>query len=106
MPSDSYRESKLQKLMEDPEYASMYLEYSLCEAMEDGFIGGFLVGLEDVVEAANRRQCEASKEDVLRQKLHNKLTTLENPTLESIISTLEEVGLTREMKPTRAQVTS
>lgn len=101
MPSDSYREWKIERLLQDPEYASMCLEYSFSEATRDGFVGGFLISLEDAVEAARRRQGEASEEDILRRQLHHKLNAQENHTVETITSALEEVGLTCEIKPAR-----
>ena len=104
MPSYSYREAKIERLVLDPEYASMCLEYSFSEALKDAFVGGFLVSLEDVVEAARRRQGEFLEEDVLRQRLYNKLNTQENPTIEGVITALKEVGLTHEMKPANTQV--
>lgn len=105
MPSYNYRESKIERLIEeDPEYTSMYLEYSFSEAIKDGFVGGFLVALEDVVKAASRRQGEASEEDILRQRLYHKLNSQESHTVETITSALEEVGLTHEIKSAKAQV--
>ena len=103
MPSDSYRESKLKKLI-DPLYASAALECSFEEAQKDGFVGGFLVCLEDVVEAASRRQRELSHEDVLRQQLYQKLNGHENPNLETITAFLQELGLTHQLKPKSFQL--
>ncbi|MEM9946043.1 MAG: transcriptional regulator [Cyanobacteria bacterium P01_D01_bin.36] len=104
MPSYSYRETQIEKLASDAEYASLYLETSFSEASKDGFVGGFVVALENVVEASSRRQSEPVETDTLRQRLHQKLNERENLTLEVIIDVLKEVGLTHEIKPLSAQV--
>lgn len=106
MPSYSYREAQMERLIMDAEYASLYLEVSFDEALKDGFVGGFLIALETVVEAASRRQSEPSATVVLREKLYHKLNNQANLTIESVISALEEVGLTHKLEPVSAQVHS
>ena len=106
MPSVSYRDGLMEKLSKDPEYASLYLETSFEEALKDEYVAGFLLGLEDVVEAAQNRKGTASETDTLRQQLYHLLSKQETHTLETIISALKEVGLNYEMKPASAQVPS
>lgn len=50
MPTKSYLDDHLKRLL-DPEYASLYLAASFSEALEDGYIDGFLLALKNVVEA-------------------------------------------------------
>ncbi len=106
MPSVSYRDDLIKRLSKDPEYASLYLETSFEEALKDGYVDGFLLGLEDVVEATQNRNSTASETDILRQRLHHILNKKETHTLNTIISALKEVGLTHEIKPASAQVPS
>jgi len=106
MPSYSYREAQIERLVSDAEYASLHLEVSFDEALKDGFIGGFLIALENVVEAASRRQSEPSTMDALQERLYHKLDKQANPTIESVISALKEVGLNHKLEPVSAQVHS
>lgn len=106
MPSVSYQDGLIKKLSNDPEYASLYLETSFEETLKDGYVDGFLLGLEDVVEAAQNRKGTASETNILRQRLYHLLVEKEAHTLETIISPLKEVGLTYEMKPVNTRVPS
>ena len=106
MPSYSYREAQMERLIMDADYASLYLEMSFNEALKDGFVGGFLIALENVVEAASRRQSEPSATVTLQKRLYYKLDNQANPTIESVISALEEVGLTHKLEPVSAQIHS
>lgn len=105
MPSYNYRDSQLKRLR-DPEYASLYIEASFSEALKDGYVGGFLIALGNVVEAASHRQNKVAEVDVLRKRLYQNLSNYESPNTEIIIAELEAVGLTAEIKPVSAQVPS
>ena len=46
----TYKDDLMERLS-DPAYASGYLNAALEEAMEDGFVGGLMIAIRDVIEA-------------------------------------------------------
>ncbi|MEL6350190.1 MAG: transcriptional regulator [Cyanobacteria bacterium J06627_28] len=106
MPSYSYRKAQVEKLIADADYTSLYLEVSFSEALKDGFVGGFLIALENAVEASNRRESKPTKADILRQQLYDELNPQEDLTIETVKSVLKKVGLTHKLKPESTPVFS
>lgn len=105
MPTKSYRDDHMKRLL-DPEYASLYLAVSFSEALEDGYVDGFLLALKSVVEAASHRQSESSETDILRQRLYQSLSTSKDLTTDAISEELKVVGLTCELQAVPASVAS
>jgi DNA-binding phage protein len=103
MPTKSYLDDHLERLL-DPEYASLYLAASFSEALEDGYVDGFLLALKNVVKAASDRQEEPSETDILRQRLYQSLSKSENLTTDAITAALKAIGLTCELQPVPAPV--
>ncbi|MEL7071496.1 MAG: hypothetical protein AAGN15_22995 [Cyanobacteria bacterium J06581_3] len=106
MPSHNYREVQIERLSLDAEYASLYLEISFSEALQDSFVGGFLTALDNVVIAAERSPGAATETDILRARLHHSLSEHDCPTIDIILSAMETIGLTHALKPVSAQVHS
>ena len=99
MPAKNYREDLLVRLS-DAHYASQYLKAALDEALQDGNMEAFLLALKNLVDATGPVQEVASEADVSRQHLYRLLSGKGNPTLETLASVLQVVGLTIDFKPT------
>jgi probable addiction module antidote protein len=99
MPTKRYREDLLERLA-DATYASQYLKAALDETLQDGDMEAFLLALKNIVDATESVQKVASKADVSRQHLHRLLSGKGNPTIETLASVLNAVGLTIDFKPT------
>ncbi len=95
MPSDSYHESHIKKLL-DPEYSSLYIETSLEETIKDRNIMAFLRALRNVLEAADRRQTTVSEVYLLREHVYQTLLKKQNLTVEEAAFALKEVGIIPE----------
>lgn len=95
MPSDSYHESHIKKLL-DPEYSSLYIETSLEETIKDRNITAFLRALRNVLEAADRRQTTVSEVYLLREHVYQTLLKKQNLTVEEAAFALKEVGIIPE----------
>lgn len=104
MPTDSYRDDLIKRLIEDPEYASLYLKTVLSEALEDGYMDAFPLALKDVIEATENRQDVLSEVDVSRKRLYELLSEQKSLTPEATVSALEAVGLDLNLKPLEAQI--
>ncbi|MGB3293262.1 MAG: hypothetical protein WBB01_09770, partial [Phormidesmis sp.] len=104
MPTDSYHDDLIDRLGEDPEYASLYLQTVLSEALEDGYMDAFPLALRDVLEATKNRQNTLSEIDILRQHLYKLLSKANSLTPEVTIAALEAVGFSLEMKPLEVQL--
>ena len=98
MPTRDYREDLLQRLA-DSQYAARYLKAALDETMSDGNTEAFLLALRNVVEAKGSTQKIASESNISRQHLYRLLSGDGNPTLETLTSVLQAVGLTIDFKP-------
>lgn len=98
MPVKSYQDDLLIRLS-DPEYSAQYLKAALDETLEDGNMEAFLLALKNIVDAKGSVQAVASDADISRQHLHRLLSGSGNPTLETLASVLQAVGLTIDFKP-------
>lgn len=98
MPTKDYREDLLQRLA-DSQYAATYLKAALDETKKDGNTQAFLLALKNVVEATGSTQKIASDSNISRQHLYRILSGDGNPTLETLTSVLQAVGLTIDFKP-------
>ena len=98
MPVRNHRDDLLVRLS-DPEYSSHYLKAALDETLEDGNMEAFLLALKNIVDAKGPLQEVASDADVSRQHLHRLLSGTGDPTLETLASVLNAVGLTIDFKP-------
>lgn len=105
MPSVNYRDGLIKRLEKDPEYASLLLEISLQDALENGYMDAFPLALKDVIEATNNRSETLSQVDLLRKALYERLIREEKPlSKEKTLSALKNVGLNIEMKPLKSQL--
>ena len=103
MPAKSFREDLLRRL-KDSTYASQYLKAALDETLQDGNMEAFLLALKNIVDATEPVQQVASKADVSRQHLHRLLSGKGNPTIETLASVLQAVGLTIDFRPASEQM--
>ncbi|MEO0458672.1 MAG: transcriptional regulator [Cyanobacteria bacterium P01_A01_bin.114] len=103
MPVKNYRDDQLTRLS-NPEYSAQYLKVALDETLKDGHMEAFLLALKNVVDATGAVKKLASEADISGQHLHRLLSGNGNPTLETIVSVLNTVGLTIDIKPLSNQV--
>ena len=97
MKTVSYKKGLLKRL-QDPDYASSYLDASLSESMEDGDFSIFLLALRNVVEAVGPVQQIAEESQLTRQHLYRMLNGNGNPTLATLIAVLKAVGLSIKIR--------
>lgn len=98
MPTKDYRTDLLQRLG-NSQYAATYLKAALDETLSDGNTEAFLLALKNVVEAKGSTQTVASESNISRQHLYRILSGEGNPTLDTLTSVLQAVGLTIDFKP-------
>ena len=98
MPTKDYRTDLLQRLG-NSQYAATYLKAALDETLSDGNTEAFLLALKNVVEANGSTGAIASESNVSRQHLYRMLSGNGNPTLDTLTSVLQAVGLTIDFKP-------
>lgn len=98
MPTRNYQDDLLKRLAER-EYAAHYLKAALDETMHDGNMEAFLLALKNIVDATDAVQNIAEEAGVSRQHLYRMLSGSGNPTLETLTSVLEAVGLTIDFRP-------
>ena len=88
MKAISYKDDLLVQL-QDPEYASMYLE----QALETGDMQVFLLAMRDVVEACGGVAKIAQSAQMERQRLYKVLSSRGNPRLAPLQGILKSMGL-------------
>jgi probable addiction module antidote protein len=88
MKAISYKDDLLVEL-QDPEYASMYLEQTL----ETGDMQAFLIAMRDVVEARGGVAKIAQSAQMQRQGLYKVLSSRGNPRLATLQGILKSMGL-------------
>ena len=98
MPTKDYKTDLLQRLG-NSQYAATYLKAALDETLSDGNTEAFLLALKNVVEANGSTGAIASESNVSRQHLYRMLNGNGNPTLDTLTSVLQAVGLTIDFKP-------
>ena len=98
MPTKDYRTDLLQRLS-NSQYAATYLKAALDETLADGNTEAFLLALKNVVEAKGSTQAVANESNISRQHLYRMLSGEGNPTLDTLTSVLQAVGLTIDFKP-------
>ena len=98
MPTKDYRTDLLKRLR-DSQYAATYLKAALDETLSDGNTEAFLLALKNVVEAKSSTQAVANQSNISRQHLYRMLSGDGNPTLDTLTSVLQAVGLTIDFKP-------
>ena len=98
MPTKDYKTDLLQRLG-NSQYAATYLKAALDETLSDGNTEAFLLALKNVVEANGSMGAIASESNVSRQHLYRILSGNGNPTLDTLTSVLQAVGLTIDFKP-------
>lgn len=98
MPTKDYRTDLLQRLG-NSQYAATYLKAALDETLSDGNTEAFLLALKNVVEAKGSTGAVANESNVSRQHLYRMLSGNGNPTLDTLTSVLQAVGLTIDFKP-------
>lgn len=98
MPTIDYRTDLLKRLA-NPEYAAQYLKVAFDETLVDGNKSAFLLALKNLVEATGAMQTVANEAKISRQHLYRMLSEEGNPTLETLTSVLQAVGMTIDFKP-------
>ncbi len=98
MPTKDYQIDLLKRLA-NPEYAAQYLKAAFDETLVDGNKAAFLLALKNVVEATGAMQTVANEAQISRQHLYRMLSEEGNPTLETLTSVLQAVGMTIDFKP-------
>ncbi|MEM8503627.1 MAG: hypothetical protein AAF716_10805 [Cyanobacteria bacterium P01_D01_bin.1] len=104
MPTDSYHDSHIQKLL-DPQYSSLYMETCLEETIKDGNIRAFRRALDNVLEAAEKRTEAVSAVYLARQRVYRELSDCEELTIDLAMSALEAVGIVPQLEPVEVQLT-
>ncbi|MBW4535174.1 MAG: helix-turn-helix domain-containing protein [Pleurocapsa minor HA4230-MV1] len=98
MPTKDYKTDLLERLS-NSNYAAVYLKAALDETLLDGNTEAFLLALKNVVEAKGSTQAIANESKISRQHLYRILSGDGNPTLDTLTSILQAVGLTIDFKP-------
>jgi probable addiction module antidote protein len=98
MPTKDYKTDLLERLS-NSNYAAIYLKAALDETLSDGNTEAFLLALKNVVEAKGSTQVIANESKISRQHLYRILSGDGNPTLDTLTSILQAVGLTIDFKP-------
>lgn len=88
----SYEKLRMQRL-KDPEYARGYLEVEIEEYYKDGNTEALLKALKDVAIAQKGIANIASEIKMSRQSLYKALSPKGNPTLDTLLSLLNSLGL-------------
>lgn len=94
MPTRNYQDDLLKRLASS-KYAAKYLK----AAFDDGDEPGFLLALRNVVEAHGGMSKIAADSEVTRQHLHRILSEEGNPTLSTLKSVLNAVGIDIDFSP-------
>ena len=98
MPTKNYQTDLLKRLA-NREYAAEYLKAAFDETLADGNKAAFLLALKNVVDATGAMQTVANEAQISRQHLYRMLSEEGNPTLETLTSVLQAVGMTIDFKP-------
>ena len=98
MPTKDYQTDLLKRLT-NREYAAQYLKAAFDETLADGNKAAFLLALKNVVDAVGAMQTVANEAKISRQHLYRMLSEEGNPTLETLTSVLQAVGMTIDFKP-------
>lgn len=88
----------LSESLRDPKEASAYLNAALKNFEEDGDAKTFLLLLRDVAEAQGSLSLLAEKTKLNRQNLYRVLSGKGNPTINTLGSILNSLGLKLEIK--------
>lgn len=97
MPVRDYKSDLLVRLA-DPDYAALYLKTALDETLKDGDKEAFLLAVKDVAEAQAATVSIADPTKIVDTPLPGKPTVDGTPTVETLLSVLDRVGLTMEFK--------
>ena len=98
MPTKDYQTDLLKRLA-NSEYAAQYLKAAFDETLADGNKSAFLLALKNVVAATEEIQTVANEANISLQHLSQILSEEGNPTLETLTSVLNAVGITIDFKP-------
>jgi len=98
MPTKSHRNDLLKRLA-SPRYSAKYLK----AALDDGDTEGFLLALRNVIEASRNVSSVARKSRISRQHIHRLVAGKGNPTLNTLKSVLQSVGLDINFEPERPE---
>ena len=97
MPTKEYQADLLKRL-ENSQYAAIYLKAAFDETLSDNNTEAFLLALKNVVAAKNATHTVVKNRN-LEQWLDRILQEEENPSLGTLTSVLQAVGLTIDFKP-------
>ena len=86
-------DATFQSELQDPEFATHYIQAALDDSYETGDIGIFLVALREVAQANRAVTRAAKRARVARPSLYKTLSETGNPQFDTIFSLLPEMGL-------------
>ncbi len=102
MKTINYREGLLQRL-KNKKYAFGLLQTAFEESCNDGNWEAFGVVLEDVIEAQSSKKDFAEKVRLSRQHLYRLFGKKANPTLNTLLPVLSELGFTLTLSPSHIE---
>lgn len=88
----SYKEDLIERL-QNPKYASAYLNAALEETFEAKDPGIFQLAVRDVVEAHGGMSTIADKVEVSRESFYRSLSKKGNPRFSTLMNTIKACGL-------------
>lgn len=97
MPVKDYHSDLIIRL-KNPEYAALYLKTALEETLQDGDREAFLLALRNVAEAQAATTNVANQPEIADEHLPGKSAVDGTPTVATLLSVLDTVGLTLEFK--------
>jgi len=92
MKTISYKKG-LHKRLKNKKYALGLLHHAFDESCRDGNWAAFGVILEDIIEARSNKKNFAAKANLSRQHLYRLFGKKANPTLNTLLPVLSELGL-------------
>jgi len=89
----------LQKELQNPKQARLYLDIALAEYEEDKDIEAFLLALRTLADARGGLSMLAEKTNLSRQNLYRALSSSGNPRLDTLTSILHGLGYRLSVQP-------
>lgn len=98
MPTKDYKTDLLKRLA-NPDYAAQYLKAAFDETLVDGNQSAFLLALKNVIEAKETVKNVADNTNISHENLYRILNEEESPTLATLTSVFNAIGITIDFKP-------
>jgi probable addiction module antidote protein len=96
--NQSYKADLIEDLRNDLSFAAEYLSAAILDSRE-----AFLVALRDVAESQEGVGKIAEEAEINRESLYRTLSQSGNPTLDTLRSVLDALGLNLRVEPKRAE---